>query len=78
MVEWVSVKDRPPEEKVDVLIAFPRNMCVGFLANGMWYVNSGDCWFTGVYEEDGDALPQYWMPLPTPPKMTMNKEDGNG
>lgn len=68
MAEWVSVKDRPPEERVEVLIAFPHSMCVGFLSNGRWCVNSGDGWCTGVYEEDGDALPLYWMPLPEPPK----------
>ena len=71
--QWISVKDSPPKENVEVLIAFPCNMCVGFLEDGMWYVNSGDCWFTGVNEDDGDALPLYWMPLPEAPK-----EDCNG
>ena len=63
---WISVKDRLPKERQDVLLKFPSNMAVGFLVKGGWMVNSGGNWTTNVLEYD--EVPQYWMPLPEPPK----------
>lgn len=65
--QWISIKDRLPNEREDVLLMFPKNMAVGFLNDG-WFVNSGCNWYTAVDTDDGDEEPIYWMPLPDPQK----------
>ena len=61
--EWISVKDRLPKVKDDVLIydSHHRNIYKA------WYIGDIDVWFSNEY------LPQFinithWMPLPEPPK----------
>jgi len=58
---WVSVKDRLPEDGRSVLLAFPSGfMCVGRkMRHGEWHNGQG---------EVRDVT--HWMPLPEPPKET--------
>ena len=62
--EWISVKDRLPEDDSDVL-AYSRNGEEGRIypanyAKGMWF----DCIFTTPATD----TTTHWMPLPEPPK----------
>ena len=74
-MQWISVKDRLPEIKQDVLMCFDSgNMAVGFWYDGdeditFWCANTDDGWYT-----DCDCMPLYWMPLPELPK---KENDGN-
>ena len=67
--KWVSVSERLPERKQDVLMYFDtRNMAVGW-----WYDRDEVITFWSAYSDDGwytdcDCEPLYWMPLPEPPK----------
>ena len=68
MSEWISVKDRLPQVKEDVLIydSHHRNIYKA------WYIGDIDVWFSNEY------LPQFinithWMPLPEPPKETLDE-----
>ena len=67
--QWISVKDRLPEKKSDVLMLFEfGNMAVGY-----WHDGDEDCTFWCAYTDDGfytdcDSEPTHWMPLPEPPK----------
>ena len=67
---WISLEDRLPEMKADVLMYFAecKNMAVGFMCDmdedrTMWCSYSDDGWYT-----DCDYEPSHWMPLPEPPK----------
>ena len=57
MAEWISVKDRLPEEAVDVLV-FDNN---GKITMDFYYIN-------GFYNETEYSKATHWMPLPKPPK----------
>lgn len=65
MGEWISVKDRLPEQFVSVIVYMPNEkpfptVHEGYLAdNGKWY--SAHC-MRGIKEIT------HWMPLPEPPK----------
>lgn len=62
MAEWISVKDRLPEDGRYVLAWSP-----GW---GEWticfYNEFGKDWFT---EDHFMPFPSHWMPLPEPPKL---------
>ena len=67
--EWISVKDRLPEDDSDVL-AYSRNGEEGRIypanyAKGVWF----DCIFTTPVPD----TTTHWMPLPEPPKKETNK-----
>ena len=69
-MEWISVEDRLPERGQDVLIYFEtgNNMAVGFITGqdkslSFWATYTDDGWYT-----DCDSIPQFWMPIPEPPK----------
>ena len=60
--EWISVKDRLPDDWVDVLARLQCGDCVVA-------VKSGPIWlerFINIRLEDGDVT--HWMPLSQPPK----------
>lgn len=68
-MEWISVKDRPPEADVDVLLLFSK---CGLMAVGSmvypddmehWTCNTGGEWYT-----DSECVPDFWMTLPPPPE----------
>ena len=62
--EWISVKDRLPEEKVNYIVHYRHAYC-----------DDDDYWAIGIYFYDGEKFqinPAYkvthWMPMPEPPK----------
>ena len=62
--EWVSVKERLPQEKVNCIVHYKHAYC-----------DNDDYWAIGMCFYDGEKFqlnPAYkvthWMPLPTPPK----------
>lgn len=66
--EWVSVEERLPEKKQDVLMLFDT----GNMAVGWWHDADEHITFWCAYTDDGfytdcDDMPVYWMPLPKPP-----------
>lgn len=67
--KWISVNERLPECKQDVLMYFDT----GNMAVGWWYDRDEVITFWSAYSDDGwytdcDCEPLYWMPLPEPPK----------
>ena len=73
--EWVSVGERLPEKKQDVLMLFDG----GNMAVGWWHDSDEYITFWCAYTDDGfytdcDDMPVYWMPLPKPP----TEEEVNG
>ena len=62
--DWVSVKERLPQEKVDCIVHYKHAYC-----------DNDDYWAIGMCFYDGEkfrADPAYkvthWMPMPQPPK----------
>ena len=67
--EWVSVKERLPQEKVNCIVHYKHAYC-----------DNDDYWAIGMCFYDGEKFqfdPAYkvthWMPLPEPPKETHNE-----
>ena len=62
-MEWISVKDRLPEEGRAILVYCPqyKNQYCAFLTDGTWMIF---CDVSIICKEDV----KYWMPLPEPPK----------
>lgn len=61
MSEWISVKDRLPDEEELVLICENKRDTYSFIA---FYFHEQNKWAFN----DCEFLPDYWMPLP-PPKV---------
>lgn len=66
--EWVSVEERLPEKKQDVLMLFKS----GNMAVGWWHDADEHITFWCAYTDDGfytdcDDMPTHWMSLPEPP-----------
>lgn len=66
--EWVSVGEKLPEKKQDVLMLFKS----GNMAVGWWHDADEHITFWCAYTDDGfytdcDDMPTHWMPLPEPP-----------
>lgn len=62
--EWISVKERLPQEKVNCIVHYKHAYC-----------DNDDYWAIGMCFYDGEKFrfdPAYkvthWMPLPNPPK----------
>lgn len=62
--EWISVKDRLPEEKVNCIVHYKHAYC-----------DNDDYWAIGICFYDGEKFQiglaykvTHWMPIPHPPK----------
>ena len=62
--EWISVKERLPQEKVDCIVHYKHAYC-----------DNDDYWAIGICFYDGEKFQfdqaykvTHWMPLPQPPK----------
>ena len=62
--EWISVKDRLPEEKVDCIVHYKHAYCDN---DGYWAI--GFCFYDGEkFRIDLAYKVTHWMPIPQPPK----------
>lgn len=75
MTEWVSVKERLPEDDERVLIFLPSETWTTHVKTGR-FVHSYKTWFIGDMNSVGGSQPTHWMPLPELPKMDGGAEDG--
>jgi hypothetical protein len=58
--EWISVEDRLPEERQNVLVHYVDGwMPIAFLLGGKWYQSGGETSWLSV---------THWMHLPEPPE----------
>ena len=74
--EWISVKDRLPEESGNYIVCCDDSSCS--YGEGIWY--SSDVvvvseyyegswiWYVGDTEWSLENIVTHWMPLPEPPK----------
>lgn len=74
--EWISVKDRLPEESGNYIVCCDDSSCS--YGEGIWY--SSDVvvvseyyegswiWYEGGTEWSLENIVTHWMPLPEPPK----------
>ena len=64
-MEWISVKERLPEDRKPVLVYTGG----GFICKAYWF-NTNDSieWISFVNFEDIEEYVTHWMPLPEPPK----------
>ena len=60
--EWISVEERYPEDQQHVLIAYKDNDYVS-----IGYFDEGFAEWDSLYDNE-IVRPDYWMPLPEPPK----------
>lgn len=62
-MEWISVKDRLPEKRKDVLCLFQDNTRIRNRIEISWVDSVGCFLYEAIYGEV-----THWMPLPEPPK----------
>ena len=62
--EWISVKDRLPEEKVNCIVHYKHAYC----DNDDYWANGFCCYDGEKFQLDPAYKVTHWMPLPTPPK----------
>lgn len=60
--EWISVKDRLPEENVVVLICVDKGRCKEVKVSGL----TGFGWM--LFDKNKNKEVTHWMPMPEPPK----------
>ena len=70
MSEWISVKDRLPEDysKVLIILIYREGEKIAYVY-GLAQYHSHNGWYNG--NSSGavlDNLVKYWMPLPSPPE----------
>lgn len=71
-MEWISVKDRLPEEKVNCIVHYQHSYCDN---DGYWAI--GFCCYDGEkFQFDPAYKVTHWMPLPRPPKADATLEGG--
>ena len=76
--EWISVKDRLPENSMPVLCNFRHWNIQKDRQNVLIYVDEDDCdwrvWDLGDYKAELSHSYDvtHWMPLPDPPKEVSN------
>ena len=61
MSEWISVKDRLPEDNYNLYLVWREGRSVNLIIDICEFTN--DIW----YSYDGACNPTHWMPLPQPP-----------
>ena len=62
--EWISVKERLPQEKVDCIVHYKHAYCDN---DDYWAI--GMCFYDGEKFQFGPAYKvTHWMPIPEPPK----------
>ena len=62
--EWISVKDRLPEEKVNCIVHYKHAYCDN---DDYWAI--GFCFYDGEkFRIDLSYKVTHWMPMPQPPK----------
>lgn len=66
MPEWISVKDRLPEEMQTVLVfdQIEKISTMTFYTDSMY----GKCWSDDYEQEINLGWVTHWMPLPEPPE----------
>jgi len=64
-MNWISVKDELPNEKVDVLIYGKITCCGGLHYEQGYYKNK--CWFGRMRDNYTHITVTHWMPLPEKP-----------
>ena len=64
MPKWILCSDKMPKVRTDVLLAFEKNMAVGFYSHDCWNVNTGNGFYTGVFTDEDKPIA--WMPLVEP------------
>ena len=72
--EWVSCKDRLPEETGNVLAIVSGNPRKNITLDHAYELSEYDPdegWIIEMWPEWEDAVVTYWMPLPEPPKGTL-------
>ncbi len=69
MTEWISVKDREPQNEVEVLLVMEyhnrKNRFIGYKNENGWYLKHPISKFAEFIYDD---KPTHWMPLPESPK----------
>ena len=62
--EWISVKERLPQEKVNCIVHYKHAYCDN---DDYWAI--GICFYDGEkFQMDWSYKVTHWMPLPKPPK----------
>lgn len=68
MPEWISVNEKYPEDGRHVLIAYKNSEYVS-----VGYFDEGFAEWDSLYDNE-IVRPDYWMPLPEPPKTDGGKD----
>jgi hypothetical protein len=69
MSEWISVKDRLPEEDGKYIVSKINGEVDVYMYYTGKYDNCG--WYSSPWYKGNDAL--YWMPFPSPPEVKDNE-----
>lgn len=66
MSEWISVKDKLPEED-DLYNVYCKDgsMAYAWFVKDRWFIDCCEC---------GDGYVTHWMPLPEPPREESNND----